>query len=761
MIMMFLVSIITLKKTNAQNGLQPIGFWREHLNYKTTKQVIKGDKIYCATTNAVFSVNENEEEQRYSKVTGLSDIGVSCIGFDSTTQQLVIAYNSGNVDIVSNNNTRNISDIVRSRIIGNKTINNIFCKNGIAYLSSGLGIILVDLKRFEIKDTWIIGNNGNQTNINNLIVDNAFFYAATAEGLKRISVTNTNLSNFSNWLNLSGSNGLSAGAIQNIVMQNNNPCVLKNDSLFLLTSQGWSLFYTDINWQILNITSTENKIIVCQRTTAGTSRVLQLNASGSVEKIIEQAGIISFPKSAIIDKGAIYTADFFGGLSKYTNIFSRYIPSGPLGVSSGEMFVQNDTLFTAAGNINNAWNYQFNRNGIFKFHRDEWTAIGNINQPILDSVFDFLSIAKDPVNNSLWAGSFGGGLVNINGTTIKIFKQSSSLQPAIGDPNNYRVGGLSFDKNNNLWMSNYGTTLGLSVRKADGNFKAFGIPYQYFDNALGQVLVDDDNQVWIVSPRGNGVFCYNYGSNIDALNDDKWKFFRTGRGNGNLPSNIVFCTAKDKNGFIWIGTAKGIGIVQCPSEIFTQNCEAILPIVQQDLFAGFLFQDEEVHAIAIDGANRKWIGTKNGVWLISPDGDKIIYRFSEDNSPLLSNDIKNIAIDPTTGEVYIATALGICSFRSTATETTETNNGVLVFPNPVPPNFSGTIAIRGVPNNSITKITELNGRLVFEARSNGTQTTWNGRNYKGEKVAAGVYLVFVKDDAGKEKLVTKIVYISN
>ena len=180
---------------------------------------------------------------------------------------------------------------------------------------------------------------------------------------------------------------------------------------------------------------------------------------------------------------------------------------------------------------------------------------------------------------------------------------------------------------------------------------------------------------------------------------------------------------------------------------------------QQDRFAGYLFQDEEVHTIAVDGANRKWVGTKNGVWLISAEGDKIIYRFTVDNSPLLSNDVKRIAIDPQNGEVFIATANGICSFRSTATEGGETNSNVLVFPNPVPPNYNGTIAIKGLVDNALVKITELNGRLVYQTRALGGQAIWDGKNYKGEKIDSGVYLVIVRNNTGLEKIVTKIVLV--
>ena len=745
---------------HAQNALVPIGNWREHLNYASAQAVVKGDKIYCATNNNVFNVDADNNATRYSKVNGLSDFGVSAIAWDDATQQLVIAYTNSNIDILKNETVKNISDVKRSSVTGNKTINSIYCNGGFAYLCSGLGVIVINLTKYEVKDTWLIGNNGNQIGINGLVNDGSFWYAATDEGLKKASVNATNLSNYINWLNVSNSNGLSNGAVRNIVAANSKIFALKNDTLLVQNGASWNLFYTDNNWQIISVASSENKLLVCQQNAANIGRVLQINSSGIIEKTLVNSTYISQPKQAIADNSSVWIADAKQGLSKFTTTFASYIPDGPLGVADGEMLVANNIFYAAAGSVNSTWQAQQNRNGIYTFKEDDWDNIGYYTKPVFDSVLDIITIAIDPINQSIWAGSYGGGLVNTDGNTTKIYKKSnSSIQPVIGSRNDFRVSGLAFDNANNLWISNYGAAQNLNVRKADGSFKSFQIPFTHIANAVSQITVDDINQLWIVSPLDNGLFVYNYGNSIDAINDDKWKFFTTGKGRGNLPSNTIFCTVKDKNGFIWIGTAKGVGIVQCPTEVFSQNCETTLPVVQQDRFAGYLFQDEEVHTIAVDGANRKWVGTKNGVWLLSPEGDKIIYRFTADNSPLLSNDVKRITIDPQNGEVFIATANGICSFRSTATDGGETNNNVLVFPNPVPPNYNGIIAIKGLTDKALMKISELDGRLVYQTRALGGQAIWDGKNYKGETISRGVYLVIVRDDTGLEKIVTKIVLV--
>ena len=169
--------------------------------------------------------------------------------------------------------------------------------------------------------------------------------------------------------------------------------------------------------------------------------------------------------------------------------------------------------------------------------------------------------------------------------------------------------------------------------------------------------------------------------------------------------------------------------------------------------------NEEILCMAVDGANQKWVGTKKGLWLISEEGDKVLYQFTKDNSPLLANEINSLAIDPLTGEVFVATASGICSFRGTATSGTETHTNVLVYPNPVPSGYTGIIGIRGLADNSIVKITEQDGRLVYQTRALGGQATWNGKDYKSNRVSSGVYLVMIADEQNRERTVTKIFFL--
>ncbi len=746
----------------AQQSLQPIGNWRDHLPYKSAIDVVAGSgKIYCATPYSLFSINNAENSiERMSKMTGLSETGISAIGYDDSNNKLLIAYSNSMVDIVYRNDVFTISDIFLSTIPGNKTINHVFAKNGKFYLSTEIGIIMIDSEKYEVKDSWFIGNGGSKIKINSVAADSAYFFAATAEGLKKISINNSNPSNYLNWEVVSGANGLSAGVCRNVFVVQNKKFVEKNDSIFMFNGNAWNLFFTET--QIKNVHSSSGKIIVSLKN-GNNAKVVSLNMDGTVSRLLQNSTWIKNPSKTIFSNNEYWVADSSEGLTKFMNTgIENYKLNSPQSIAMGEMVVKNNTVYVAAGHVNSNWQRQNNKNGIDKYVENKWTNYSEIQYAQMDSVKDITSIAIDPRDETIWGGSFGDGLIHFKkNNSIEIFKQNSTLQSALFDLNSYRIAGIAFDENKNLWVSNYGASKNISVRKEDGSWKAFTPPFFLQENAVAQIVVDDENQKWIVAPKGNGLICFNDANTIDNTNDDRWKLFKFGLGNGNLPSNNVLCLAKDKSGNIWIGTDDGIGIIQCTQQIFSpQGCAIFIPVVKQGGFNSYLFKGEEIKSIAVDGADRKWVATKKGVYLVSADGEKIVYHFTEENSKLLNSDVRNVAINGETGEVFFATAKGICSFRSTASEAKENFENVLVFPNPVLPNFNGTIAIRGLANNAFVKIVEMDGRLVYQTRALGGQVVWDGRDYKGRKISSGIYFVLLLDENGKEKVATKIIFIS-
>jgi hypothetical protein len=756
---------IFLPRGISQDSIPPIGQWRDHLPYHSAIDVAAGNnKIFCATPYSVFNIDLSENSvTRMSRINGLHETGVSAINYNALIDKLFIGYRNSNIDIIYRNDIFNVPDIKLDNIVGDKTIYNVFSSGKYFYIATGLGVIVIDADKYEVKDSWFIGNNGGQVKTNGFTADNSFFYAATDEGLKITSVNTVDPANYLNWQNISGANGLSAGACRNVINAQAKIFALKNDSVFVLNGLNWNLFFTEPTWKIQNINSSSAKIMVCQRKNDGSAKVTSLNTDGSIARTIQQQGLIARPMNAILANNNYWVADSIGGLTKFMSVgFENYDLNSPQSIASGEIVFVNNIFYATAGSVNVNWQKQNNKNGIYKFSEGQWINYNSKQFTQLDSLTDMVSVAIDLRDETTWTGSYGGGLLHIKaGNSFEIFKQNSPIGQATFDPGSYRVSGLAFDKENNLWIANYGAAQNILVRKKDGSWKTFAPPFALNENASSQIIIDDEDQKWIVSPQGNGLLVFNDNKTIDNAADDKWKLYRSGAGIGNLPANNVLSIAKDKSGFVWVGTSDGIAVVQCPQNVFSsQGCDAVWPVVTQGGFNQYLFKGEEIRSIAVDGADRKWVATKNGAWLVSADGDKVMYRFTETNSPLLSNDVKRIAIDGKTGEIFFATANGICSFRSTATEGGETNSNVLVFPNPVPPGYGGTIAIRGLVNNAIVKITEMDGRLVYQTRALGGQAVWDGKDYKGRKISSGVYLVLISDDGRKENMATKIVFIS-
>jgi hypothetical protein len=176
--------------------------------------------------------------------------------------------------------------------------------------------------------------------------------------------------------------------------------------------------------------------------------------------------------------------------------------------------------------------------------------------------------------------------------------------------------------------------------------------------------------------------------------------------------------------------------------------------------ADYLLGTETVTAIAIDGAGRKWFGTKSsGVYLLSADNTKVISHYNAANSPLFSDSVTAVAVDSKTGEVWFGTSEGTLSLREIAIAGRDSYSDVYSFPNPVREDFSGNVTITGLMNDTEVRITDISGNLVYKTISEGGQASWDLTTYNGQRVRTGVYLVFCADTGATSSAVTKILVI--
>jgi len=756
---LYAILCISCMNTLSVNAQSQVGQWTDHLPWRpAVAVVVKNDVTYCASAQGLFSVANGPDFdiRQFSKINGLHDIGISAMATNS--DEILIAYHNSNLDLLSGNNSYNIPDLMRKQVAADKSVFRIVYHNDKAYLCTGLGIVVLNTAVREIEATYVIGSTGDYTPVYGIAFLGNTIYAATSEGVRAAPSNSRNLSDFRSWSSVT--EGLSTDTIQEIIVFNNQLICRQRNQLFQLAGNTWTPRYTS-NGAILNIHVDNNTLLISERLNAGV-RILITDADNNIRGSLFNTPLKA-PQQIASGNNDIWVADSISGLLKYNRQnddgFTTINPDAPEGIITGDMVFFEHKLWAAPGNITADWKPGGNRDGYY------WTEFGRFGKwtstPLPDSLPDIVTLAADPAGKGIYAGSFSGGLYFVGAGRYKTYKQGV-IPPAANNPAAYNVSGLTTDATGNLWVAAYGATNNLLVKKADDIWVSFRSPYAMTDNAISQLLVDDAGLVYIVSPKGNGLYVLDHKNTLDNKSDDQWRQYRLGSTLGNLPSNDVYCVAKDRNGSIWVGTARGVAILNCPGTAAGETCNAILPVIQQDNFAGYLFQDEQVTSIAVDGANRKWVGTLHGAWLVSEDGEKILLHFDADNSPLPDDHIYRIAIDPATGEVYFATGKGLMSWHGTATEpaTEMKRDSVLVFPNPVAHNYTGNIAIRGLVENTRVKITDISGRMVFQTRAFGGQAIWNGLDYTGHRPQTGVYLVFAASETGGEHIVTKIVFVN-
>ncbi len=729
----------------------PVGQWRVHLPYAYGTTVEKaGSRVYCGTRNGLFYYDtEDNSINTLTKVQGLSDVDITFIKFSPTYQTLIIAYRSGNLDLYKNGRFQSFEAISRSNIPGLKQINHIHLRGRYAYLSTAFGIVEFDLQRSEFRNTFIIGREGSRLPVNALTSDDRYFYAATDSGMLVAELDAPNLSNFNFWVT---EPQWGKRRITHIAAWRNAVYTIAADSLYAWDGASWTAQVINAGSNNTSLHAAQNHLLL-----TNTFRGIAIDTLGTF-LYSPPTELTQSPQQTYLEEPQLfYVADGFNGLIRGTFEAEQFLPNGPYTSRALKLSAGRAGPLVAAGSLGEAWFNLYIPDGVFHFKDEQWRNYNSRQTPGLDTTFDYVYAVSHPTEDKIYLLPWGKGVkVMSNGRVIESWDATnSSLEfiPGSINPNtglgDTRVGGLDFDKSGNIWMSNYGASSPISVRRKDGTWQSFNVG-QYTD--VNDMLVDDFGNKWARMLTGGAVI----------LNSDNtaFRFIGTAEGQGFLPSPNVNCFAKDQDGAVWLGTNEGPVVFYNPPAIFRGPYSGSRIKVLQEQFVGFLLGQEVINGIAVDGANRKWFATNSGAWLFSSDGQKQIHHFTSENSPLLSDVVMSIAIDPKSGEVFMGTDKGVVSFRGTATAGNETHNNVQVFPNPVRPEFDGLIAISGLFTNAFVKITDVQGNLVYQTRADGGQVTWNGRDYNGRKVNTGVYFVLSSDPLGQDTFAAKILFIN-
>ena len=740
--------------------------WQGYFSYNKITDISQGqDKIYASSEIAVFSKNlATNDLATTTSVDGLKAETITAIHHSESFNKTLVGNQNGLLLILNSDGKivfKNgiVVEVPVSPFL--KKINHFLEHNGKVYISCDYGISVFDLTSMEFGDTYYIGNNGQQVKVYQTTILNGEIFAVTdIHGIKKASLSNPNLVDYNQWQLFDGGfwNGITT--IQNkLIGMNTNARLYKHNGTF------FEEFFI-MNQSGLDIRTNEDFLIVTNQNyiyifNAALQQTVTINSNQYT------LAPVSFSCATVADNQIFIGTNEKGllvsSLSAPTT-FQVIKPDGPDRNNIFRLKQTSTTLWATYGGYSITYDPTLLEEGISKYSRQTgWSKIP-FNE--LFGATSLCDIMTNPKNeNEVYVCSFHNGLLKIKDDVITFYNQNSA--PPNGPENqqlitplyvSVRINGGAFDSKGSLWMSNSLVFKGLKALKSDGTW----ISASDWQNQLASVTeerysklaIDKNDTKWVPSYRGNGLIAFNENY------ANKFIRIRTGT-DGNLPISDVRAVAIDNRNQVWIGTARGLRYIPSADSFISETeIESKPIIILEDDLAQELFYEQFIMDIAVDGANRKWISiAESGVYLVSPNGQETKYHFTINNSPLPSNNILDIEIDGVSGEVFFATDKGMVSFLGTSTKPSDSLGDVYVYPNPVRPNFVGTVKISGLTDKANIKITDIEGNLVYETTSSGGTIEWDTTAFGKYKVASGVYMIFVASEEGTDSTVKKVMII--
>ncbi|MES2410091.1 MAG: T9SS type A sorting domain-containing protein [Bacteroidota bacterium] len=743
---------------------QPFQNWKGYFSYNQIKDLSESStKIYAAAENAVFTKNlASNDIQTINTIDGLSGETISAMYHSDTFNKTILGYEDGLMIVINDadGSMLNVVDIINKNIPSNiKRVNHFMEYDGIVYVSCDFGIVQYKLATLEFGDTYFIGPSGQEIKVFQTAIYNGDIYAATQNyGIRKASITNPNLIDYAQWQVFD--NGFWTGLVTF-----NNQLVGMNASNIIYRHNGTSFEQiANLGQAGLDIRATASHLVV-----TGASRVLIFDQALIQIVSIQNSQITAIPVTftcATVINSIIYIGTNENGIVSSTisspNAFEFIMPNGPIKNNMFSINTSSPNLWAVYGGYDIFYNpYSYVPGGLAQFgvskynETDGWK---NIPYSEMLGAKALVRIAVNPNDETkVYIGSYHNGLLEIQNDipTTLYDNTNSTLEISVGSE--IWVNSTTFDKSGNLWMTDSRTERALNVLKSTGEWQSFdmtSILTDYASNDFCKIAIDKSGTKWIASYK-NGVIAFNENSSVG------FKKITEGADTGNLPSLDVRAIAVDNRNQVWIGTNRGLRVLPSASSYNSdQQMKANAIIILEDGLAQELLYEQFITDIAVNGSNQKWIGTADsGVFLFSSNGQETIYHFTKDNSPLPSNVINDIDINSVTGEIFFATDKGMVSFQGTATRPADNLDAVYVYPNPVRPEFVGTVKIAGLISKANIKITDIEGNLVYETTSEGGTVEWDTKAFGKYNVASGVYMIFISAEDASETAVKKVMII--
>ena len=749
----------------SQNNL----LWQGYFSYFQVKGLAETPtSVIASSENAIFTKNVTTNELKtLNSIDGLKAESISAIYKSSGTNITFIGNENGLLLLVQPDGTILYKNGILAELpvpATLKKINHFTEYNDKIYIATDYGITVFNLLTLEFDDTYYIGNGGAQTRVVQTTVLNDELYAATEfSGIKKININNPNGVDYNQWTVFDS--GFWAGITtfnNQIVGLNTNGNVSRYNGSFFVS-------FVNLFEAGTTIRAVDNKLLV---TTP--NKVVIFNISFQQIALVQNSQFlplaVTFSCATIVNND-IYIATSNNGLFSTPLLspttFVNSTPDGPLNNQIFRVKKSSNALYALYGAYSRDYNPYVNSGpGAFAINKYSAAGWSTIPYSAMLGAKSLSNIAFNPNNeNQFYVSSYFSGLLKVTNdipTNLYTYNNTGTtgLESLI-DSNNpgykdVRINGPAFDKLGNLWMTNNLVQRTLKVLKNDGQWQSYDLSAVISTPTAennGILVIDKNNTKWLCTYK-NGVvgFNENLGNKVLACKSDPV---------GNLPEADVRCIAIDTKNQLWIGTSRGLRYLSSVDS-FTNDTELKSKsiIILEDGLAQELFYDQFILDIAVDGANRKWISTAgSGVYLVSANGQETIYHFTKEDSPLPNNNVNDIEIDGSTGEVFFVTEKGVVSFKGIATSASNTLENVYVYPNPVRPNYLDTVKISGLTNKAIIKITDIEGNLVFEKTSEGGTIEWDTTAFGNYQVASGVYMILISGQDGVATKVKKVMII--
>lgn len=737
--------------------------WKGYFSYNEIKDVSQTDtQFFAASENALFAKNLTTNDIKTTNtIDGLSSQSISTIYHSPTNKKTLIGYENGLLILIDETDSKiyKFVDIINKQLPPNiKRINHFFEYNNIAYLSCDFGIVQFNIVTQLFGETYFIGTSPSDIKVNQTTVFNGKIYAATQNfGLKSASVTNPNLIDSTQWTTVLNGNFQGVVSLPNILI-----CAeISGQNYKSIDGNTFTNITPTLSPAAKSIRVNENQFVI-----TSPNQVLVYN-SGLV--LTSQINITQLPElpsgftSATIIGNKIYIGTANKGVVTVivgSSTFEYISPSGPLKNEIFAINAQSSKLWAVYGGYKESLEPLYTQQGFSNYTQDNgWK---NFPNSAINSARDLVRVTVNPNNeNQIYISSHFNGLLKLDSETLttQYIKTNSGLETIFATdlPNeNIRIEQSAFDKKGNLWTTNSIIKSPLKVLLTNGQWQSFNMEAvvdDVFDSRFSKLLIDKNSTKWLVA-RSDGLIGFNENYN------NKFKKIPIGPEPGNLPS-IIQAAAIDTKNQIWIGTRRGLRVLSSTDAFLNDDpMKANAIIILDNGLAQELLYEQFITDIVVDGANNKWVGTADaGVFQFSANGQETLHHFTSENSPLPNNNVNDVEVNPATGEVYFATQKGMVSFKGTAIKAADNLENVVVFPNPVRPDFDGNVTITGLTNKANVKITDIEGNLVHEQIAEGGSIDWNTTAFGKYQVASGVYMIFIASKDGDLTKVKKVMIV--